>query len=187
MFGKNNYNESLRKMEMQTKQDRFSIRKLTIGTASVLLGFTFLGLSSQTVKADNNNTSTVVSDTRTVKKDSVNVLENNYSLQTKDENIKNEVSTDTKQSTGDSSGQSDIESARNTSINNVKSVMSSAVSRVMAAYNKLNPNEQAKVKESLNKFIDEINATQNEAVEKIKNSGTKDDSCLLYTSDAADE
>ena len=179
MFGKNNYNESLRKMEMQTKQDRFSIRKLTIGTASVLLGFTFLGLSSQTVKADNNNTSTVVSDTRTVKKDSVNVLENNYSLQTKDENIKNEVSTDTKQSTGDSSGQSDIESARNTSINNVKSVMSSAVSRVMAAYNKLNPNEQAKVKESLNKFIDEINATQNEAVEKIKNSGTKDDSVAI--------
>ena len=179
MFGKNNYNESLRKMEMQTKQDRFSIRKLTIGTASVLLGFTFLGLSSQTVKADNASSSNVVADTRTVKKDSVNVLENDDSLQAKDKKTKNEDTTDTKKFTGDSSGQSDIESARNTSINNVKSVMSSAVSRVMAAYNKLNPNEQAKVKESLNKFIDEINATQNEAVEKIKNSGTKDDSVAI--------
>ncbi|RMC61928.1 SLAP domain-containing protein [Lactobacillus sp. ESL0259] len=179
MFGKNNYNERLRKMEMQTKQDRFSIRKLTIGTASVLLGFTFLGLSSQTVKADNASSSNVVADTRTVKKDSVNVLENDDSLQAKDKKTKNEGTTDTKKFTGASSGQSDIESARNTSINNVKSVMSSAVSRVMAAYNKLNPNEQAKVKESLNKFIDEINATQNEAVEKIKNSGTKDDSVAI--------
>lgn len=52
MLGKNNYKERLRKMELQAKQDRFSIRKLTIGAASVLLGFTFLGLSSQTVKAD---------------------------------------------------------------------------------------------------------------------------------------
>ena len=52
MLGKNNFKERLRKMEMQQKQDRFSIRKLTIGAASVLLGFTFLGLGSQTVKAD---------------------------------------------------------------------------------------------------------------------------------------
>ena len=52
MLGKNNFKERLRKMAMQQKQDRFSIRKLTIGAASVLLGFTFLGLGSQTVKAD---------------------------------------------------------------------------------------------------------------------------------------
>ncbi|WP_379854292.1 SLAP domain-containing protein [Lactobacillus kullabergensis] len=39
-------------MEMQAKQDHFSIRKLTIGAASVLLGFTFFGLNSQTAKAD---------------------------------------------------------------------------------------------------------------------------------------
>ena len=52
MLGKNNYNERLRKMEMQDKQDHFSIRKLSIGAASVLLGFTFFGLNSQSVKAD---------------------------------------------------------------------------------------------------------------------------------------
>ena len=52
MLGKNNFKERLRKMEMEQKQDRFSIRKLTIGAASVLLGFTFLGLGNQTVKAD---------------------------------------------------------------------------------------------------------------------------------------
>ncbi|WP_263406583.1 SLAP domain-containing protein [Lactobacillus helsingborgensis] len=37
---------------MQDKQDHFSIRKLSIGAASVLLGFTFFGLNSQNVKAD---------------------------------------------------------------------------------------------------------------------------------------
>ncbi len=52
MLGKNNNKERIRKMEMQAKQDHFSIRKLTIGAASVLLGFTFFGLSNQTVKAD---------------------------------------------------------------------------------------------------------------------------------------
>ncbi|RMC55141.1 SLAP domain-containing protein [Lactobacillus sp. ESL0261] len=52
MLGKNNYNERLRKMEMQDKQDHFSIRKLSIGAASVLLGFTFFGWNSQSVKAD---------------------------------------------------------------------------------------------------------------------------------------
>ena len=52
MLGKNNIRETIRKMEMQSKQDHFSIRKLTIGAASVLLGFTFLGLNNQTVKAD---------------------------------------------------------------------------------------------------------------------------------------
>ncbi|WEV40092.1 YSIRK-type signal peptide-containing protein [Lactobacillus sp. ESL0681] len=52
MLGKNNFSERLRKMEMQSKQERFSIRKLSIGAASVLLGFTFLGVNSQTIKAD---------------------------------------------------------------------------------------------------------------------------------------
>ncbi|MDF7682546.1 SLAP domain-containing protein [Lactobacillus sp. ESL0679] len=52
MLGKNNFNERLRKMEMQAKQDHFSIRKLSIGAASVLLGFTFFGLNSQSVQAD---------------------------------------------------------------------------------------------------------------------------------------
>ena len=52
MLGKNNYKEQLRKMKMQAKHDRFSIRKLSIGAASVLLGFTFFGLGSKTVKAD---------------------------------------------------------------------------------------------------------------------------------------
>lgn len=52
MLGKNNYNERVKKMAKQAKQDHFSIRKLSIGTTSVLLGFTFLSLNSKTVKAD---------------------------------------------------------------------------------------------------------------------------------------
>ena len=52
MLSKNNYNEKLRKRELQARQDHFSIRKLTIGVASVLLGYAFFGAGSQTVKAD---------------------------------------------------------------------------------------------------------------------------------------
>ena len=52
MLGKNNNNERVKKMAMQDKQDHFSIRKLSIGAASVLLGFTFFGLNSKTAKAD---------------------------------------------------------------------------------------------------------------------------------------
>ncbi|WP_277151982.1 DUF1542 domain-containing protein [Lactobacillus sp. ESL0701] len=39
-------------MNLESKKDRFSIRKLTIGVASVLLGFTFMGVKGQTAKAD---------------------------------------------------------------------------------------------------------------------------------------
>lgn len=52
MLGKNNFKERLRKMEEQNKRERFSIRKLSIGAASVLIGFAFMGLSSSTVLAD---------------------------------------------------------------------------------------------------------------------------------------
>ena len=37
---------------MDEKKERFSIRKLTVGAASVLIGLTFIGVSGQTVHAD---------------------------------------------------------------------------------------------------------------------------------------
>ncbi|MBA1394139.1 YSIRK-type signal peptide-containing protein, partial [Lactobacillus sp. XV13L] len=58
MLGKNNFKERLRKMEMQAKRDRFSIRNLSVGAASVLLGFAFFGLDGHSVKADAVNPST---------------------------------------------------------------------------------------------------------------------------------
>lgn len=51
MLSKNNYQERLRKME--SRQDRFSIRKLSMGAASVLIGFFFIGMSNgEEVNAD---------------------------------------------------------------------------------------------------------------------------------------
>ena len=52
MLEKNNFKERLRKMEEQNKRERFSIRKLSVGAASVLIGFAFMGLSSSTALAD---------------------------------------------------------------------------------------------------------------------------------------
>ena len=54
MLLKNNYKERLRKME--PKKDRFSIRKLSIGAASVLIGSVFIGMSNgETVEAQDLN------------------------------------------------------------------------------------------------------------------------------------
>lgn len=50
MLSKNNFHEKIRQME--EKKERFSIRKFTIGAASVLIGFTFMGLGVHTVQAD---------------------------------------------------------------------------------------------------------------------------------------
>ena len=50
MLSRNNIHEKLRKMEPQ--KQRFSIRKFTVGVASVLIGLTFMGINSQTVNAE---------------------------------------------------------------------------------------------------------------------------------------
>lgn len=50
MVSRNNLKEKIRQME--EKKERFSIRKFTIGAASVLIGFTFLGLNAQSAKAE---------------------------------------------------------------------------------------------------------------------------------------
>ena len=49
MLSRNNIHEKLLKMEPQ--KQRFSIRKFTVGVASVLIGLTFMGINSQTVNA----------------------------------------------------------------------------------------------------------------------------------------
>lgn len=51
MLSKNNYQERLRKMD--DKQERFSIRKFSVGAASVLVGTAILSMQNvQTVRAD---------------------------------------------------------------------------------------------------------------------------------------
>ena len=50
MVSKNNYSEKMRKIRQQ--KQRFSIRKFTVGVASVLIGLTFIGFNNQEVQAD---------------------------------------------------------------------------------------------------------------------------------------
>ena len=50
MLSRRNYQERLRQMEQ--KNERFSIRKLTIGAASVLIGISFLGFNAHTANAE---------------------------------------------------------------------------------------------------------------------------------------
>ena len=50
MVSKNNYSKKMRKIRPQ--KQRFSIRKFTVGAASVLIGLTFIGVNNQEVQAD---------------------------------------------------------------------------------------------------------------------------------------
>ena len=90
MLGKNNFKERLRRMENQDKHDRFSIRKLSIGVASVLIGFAFMVLSSQTTLADtitpsSTESSVVEAKDNVANNDNQNVASNEENNQTKSE------------------------------------------------------------------------------------------------------
>ncbi|WP_368279395.1 mucin-binding protein [Lactobacillus gasseri] len=78
MVSKNNYSEKMRKIRPQ--KQRFSIRKFTVGAASVLIGLTFMGVNGRTVKAD----------TTVTQEESINVT-NNVANNLK-ENVENTVS-----------------------------------------------------------------------------------------------
>lgn len=55
MLSRNNFKEQIRKQE--SKKQRFAIRKLTVGVASVLIGFTLMGMSvSADTTANTENT-----------------------------------------------------------------------------------------------------------------------------------
>ena len=55
MLSHNNLKEQLRKQE--PKKQRFAIRKLTVGVASVLVGFTLMGMSVSADTTSNTNSS----------------------------------------------------------------------------------------------------------------------------------
>ena len=61
MLSRKNINEKLKRLEQQ--KQRFSIRKLTIGAASVLIGLVFFGMGSQSVHADTVTSPQVVKST----------------------------------------------------------------------------------------------------------------------------
>jgi len=61
MLSRKNINEKLKRLEQQ--KQRFSIRKLTIGAASVLIGLVFFGMGSQSVHADKITSPQVVKNT----------------------------------------------------------------------------------------------------------------------------
>ncbi|PEG86346.1 MULTISPECIES: YSIRK-type signal peptide-containing protein [Lactobacillus] len=50
MLSENNYNEKIRKSN--NKRNKYSIRKLSVGAVSALIGVSFFGFSSQVACAD---------------------------------------------------------------------------------------------------------------------------------------
>ncbi|MCD7124657.1 Rib/alpha-like domain-containing protein [Limosilactobacillus caviae] len=67
MLSQNNWQEQLRKQA--PRKQRFAIKKLTVGVASVLIGFTFMGVSAS---ADSMSTTTPTSETTSTENNSTN-------------------------------------------------------------------------------------------------------------------
>ncbi|MDF7639787.1 BspA family leucine-rich repeat surface protein [Lactobacillus sp. ESL0791] len=67
MLSTNNIKEQQRRNSLEDKRERFSLRKLTVGVASVLLGFSFMQINSQVVKADTVEGKTAIVDKKTSK------------------------------------------------------------------------------------------------------------------------
>ncbi|MBB1069810.1 YSIRK-type signal peptide-containing protein [Limosilactobacillus sp. RRLNB_1_1] len=67
MLSQNNWQEQLRKQA--PKKQRFAIKKLTVGVASVLIGFTFMGVSAS---ADSVSTTTPTSEATSTENNSTN-------------------------------------------------------------------------------------------------------------------
>src|SRR5699024_9295578 len=61
MLSRNNWKEQVRQQE--PKKQRFTIKKLTIGVASVLIGFTFMGMSASANTQTPSNTPEQSNDT----------------------------------------------------------------------------------------------------------------------------
>ena len=93
MLSKNNGQEQIRKQE--PKKQRFAIKKLTVGVASVLVGFTFMGLNAS-ASANDTPTQPAKSDDNNVSSDTTNELQQSNVLLTTteatDTAVKNNVS-----------------------------------------------------------------------------------------------
>ncbi|WP_260308377.1 Rib/alpha-like domain-containing protein, partial [Lactobacillus johnsonii] len=75
MLSKNNYHEKLRKME--PRKERFSIRKFSIGAASVLIGFSFMSMAgNQKVQAATEKNPVVVNNTKNNEHQSNDIQQN---------------------------------------------------------------------------------------------------------------
>ncbi len=81
MLSRKNYQERLRKME--PKKERFSIRKFTVGAASVLIGFSFMGMS--------NSEKAQAADVNANSKPKVELTSKNESSEANKEQANNEV------------------------------------------------------------------------------------------------
>lgn len=75
MLSKNNYHEKLRKME--PRKERFSIRKFSIGAASVLIGFSFMSMAgNQKVQAATEENPVVVNNAKNNEQQSNDIQQN---------------------------------------------------------------------------------------------------------------
>ncbi|MCD7125632.1 Rib/alpha-like domain-containing protein, partial [Limosilactobacillus agrestis] len=91
MLSKNNRQEQFRKQE--PKKQRFAIKKLTVGVASVLIGFTFMGLNTQASADDTptqpaNSNDDTQSNASTALQSTASVTLNNSASQVNSESAK---------------------------------------------------------------------------------------------------
>lgn len=203
---RNKQNKSLFLSQAKTKQ-RFAIRKLTIGAASVLLGLTFLGVNGQQVHAGTGDTSS--GQTEEVKNsDTGSSTEGQSQSGTQESSDAKSGSSDTSADTGSSSGSTESGSTLKSKIEPASEGVSStdntttvdkdaAVSGVSGNTTSSNKVNGASGAESITNVPNNTNITYDYSISaKDKDTGTtesvhtgtteKDNSAVINTDKATD-
>ena len=145
MLSKNNYKERIRKMEEQ--KERFSIRKFSVGAASVLIGFFLTGIGTQKADAATVNTNKDVTESNPTPDDSASSNESNKVLEVKPDSQATTLSVQSSAAESTSSAANEktsssatVLSTQSSSSNNLTTSASSAAVKSEA---KLNVNSDA--------------------------------------------
>ncbi|GAA3639357.1 hypothetical protein GCM10022297_16960 [Lactobacillus hamsteri] len=177
MVSRKNIQEKLRKIE--EKRERHSIRKFTVGAASVLIGLTFMGMASQQVKASEITQDTVAVENSTIDSNSEannvateEVAVNNDSVGNSEvttEPIENEVS----ESSASVTENNNSSSADNSSV--VTESTKNESSSVAGPSTSVSENENSsQVETSTPNQENNINQVQTEKTEDVKKPSYED-------------
>lgn len=145
MLSKNNYKERIRKMEEQ--KERFSIRKFSVGAASVLIGFFLTGIGTQKADAATVNTNKDVTESNPTPDDSASSNESNKVLEVKPDSQATTLSVQSSaaESTSSAANEKTSSSATvlSTQSSSSNSLTTSASSAAVKSEAKLNVNSDA--------------------------------------------
>ena len=161
---------------MEPRKERFSIRKFTIGAASVLIGFTLFGMASgQSVKADTidtaKQTETVKTPTSDTSMDVKSNTENqNGEVQTQSNSVENQESTKNELQKVDVSNQNTVDTKSTQKVNTAESTNSKDLKQSEVKIPKQESQDSKVVKNNIESTANATGTTSKENNSKDENN-----------------